>query len=673
MKFSFFSNVILIFFLLTNILVKADTLSFEEIKIIPHDDNELRAIASVKLNDTANVFFKYRDTDTTAYLYSAVSNQSKNHTITLTTLKESSIYQIEVIAFNKNNFIKLDTITYQTTYIDERIKNFEDPINNNFYTTEQYTVINIPSGREAFFIVCDLSGYVVWYHKYMLDFNSCNAWRITAHNTILYANCKEIVELDFLGNVLRRIETDEPDWYFHHDVQYLSNGDIAVIYAQPEKVIVSSGREEVVIVDGYLIINQQNEIVHNWKASDFFDASVATPMGGYWSQVFGYLTLDWCHFNSIAEDFDNNILISASHWSKVFKVNKQSGEVIWQLGEEGTLAKDSTFRIHRQHSLEPVAPHKYLLFDNLGNSSASRALEFAVDPDTNFAFPYWQYEPPEKITSPTRGNIQRLSNGNTLVFFPTNRGQIHEVTPEGQLAWKINLIRSGYRAYRIPYLTAPHSDVSIEINDTICSSKDSIDIITQPVNAYLSGTNIIDGQFVTDGFEGTTQTIKAVYGNNSIEKNVFIANKEYVTIQLNDTLLQIPETYQAYQWYYEGMLINNETYSTLVPEKDGQYFVSFENRYGCINYSDTIDYIKTNILTIDDKTSFKVITNNNTIQIISDNNTSKKIDLYTLDGKLLFSNATSDLVHKIPLKDYSGMLILKIQNNKKNYTKKIVL
>jgi len=662
-------------FLLTIAFAKADTLNFEEVKINPHIDNELRVVASVKLTDTANVFFKYKNsiTDSTDYLYSAVSKQSKNHTVTLTALKESSNYQIEVIAFNNKSFITLDTFTYETFPIEDRIRNFEPPSDNNFYTTEQYTITNVPAGRESYFLVTDLTGNVVWYHKYLLDYNSCNAWRMTSNNTILYANCKEIIEIDFLGNILRNIKTDEPDWYFHHDVQYLSNGDIAVIYAQPQNTIVNSGKEEVVIVDGYLVFNKQNEIVHNWKASDYFDAAEATPMGGYWSQIFGYLTLDWCHFNSIAEDFDNNILISASHWSKVFKVNRQNGEVIWELGEEGSLAKDTTFRIHRQHSIEPVAPHKYLLFDNLGNDGASRALEFAVDPETDFAFPYWEYAPPEKITSPTRGNIQRLQNGNTLVFFPTNRGQIHEVTPNGQLVWKIDLRRSGYRAYRINYLIEPHEEVSIEINDTICSNENPIDIITEPSGAYLSGTNIVEGQLVTEGFEGTTQIITALYGNNTVEQNVFIANKESETIQLNDTVLQISENYNTYQWFFDEMPVSDETNAMFVPQEDGQYFVSFENRYGCINYSDTIDYVRTNILTIDDNAPFKIVTYNKTIEVHSSDNISKKIELYTLDGRLLLSNTTSNLAHKIPLKKYSGMLILKIRNNKKIYTKKIVL
>jgi len=652
-----------------------NNLAFEEVKINPYLDNELRAIASVTLTDTANVYFRYRnmEEDATVYLYTKVSERNKNHTLTLTTLKQKTNYKIEAIAFNKNNFITIDTFTYTTKNIDGRLDNFENHFHTGLYTTPQYTITNLPAGQESYFIATDLLGNTVWYHKYNVEYNNCNAWRLTEHNTILYATCKEITEIDFFGNVLRNITIEQPNWFFHHDVRYLSNGNLAVIYAQPETVTLNTGEEEIVIVDGYLVFNKQNEIVYNWKASDFFDAREAKFMGGYWIQIIGQRTYDWCHFNAIAEDFDGNILISASHWSKIIKVNRFNGEVIWELGEEGTLQKDSTFQIHRQHSIEPISPNKYLLFDNLGNNGASRAVEFAVDTNTNFAFPFWQYAPQETITSPTRGNIQRLTNGNTLVFFPTNRGLIHEVNTIGQLVWKIELAKSGYRAYRLPYLVEPHQQVSIEISDTLCSSEISIELITDPVDAYISGDAVIDGDLVTEGLEGTMQTITAVYGNNIIEKKVFISPKENNIIEVNDSILQISEVYHTYQWFFENTPILNETNAILTPTEDGQYFVSYPNKYGCINYSDTINFVKTSILNVDENVSYKVITNNKTIEIYSFDNQPKNVELFTLEGKLIVSKTTSDKNYEIPMHNYSGLLIIKIMSDEKSYTKKIVL
>lgn len=675
MKFNIYT--ITAFVLLTiPAIIQANNLNFEEVKIMPDETNELRADVLVTLTDTANVFFRYKNVmlDSSAYLFTPVSKHSKNHALTLTTLTQLTTYKIEAVAFNKNNYITIDTFTFETGAVDERLNNFENVWQNGFYTTPQYTITNLPAGQESFFIVTDLRGNLVWYHKYNLDYNSCNAWRITAHNTILYANCKEIVEIDFFGNVLRNIVTEEPSWYFHHDLQYLSNGNLAVIYAHPETHFISgTGEEEIVIVDGYLVYNEANEIVYRWKASDFFDATEARFMGGYWSQIFGQRTLDWCHFNSIAEDFDNNLLISSSHWSKVFKVNRFNGEVIWELGEDGTLSKDSTFQIQRQHSIEPISPHKYLLFDNLGKDGLSRAVEFAVDPDTNFAFPFWEYQPVEEITAPTRGNIQRLPNGNTLVFFPTGKGTIHEVNPNRQLVWKIDLGRSGYRAYRVPHLVEPHQQVTIEINDTICSTEIPIELTTKPAGAYLMGDVLVDGQLLTQNYEGTTQTIKAVYGNNLVEKNIFIAPKESANIILNETGLELPGDYNNYQWYFEETPIENGIDAIFIPTESGAYYVSFENQYGCVNFSDTINYVKTNVLSFEESSNYKVITNNKVIEIYASEKSSKIVELYALDGKLLTVSETQNQSYKIPMHNFTGMFILKIKNARNIYIKKIVL
>jgi len=677
MKFSYLSIVLIFAFSLTIISVRGENLKnkldFEVVEITPFPDNNLRAIASVTLTDTANVYFRYKNTleDSTDYIYTKISELNKNHVLTLTNLKQSTNYKIEAIAFNKNNFVTLDTFSFKTSTIDSRLDNFENYKYNGFYNTPQYTITNLPSGPQSYFIITDLYGNLVWYHKYNLEYNSCNAWRLTSKNTILYASCKEIVELDLDGNVLRNIVIDEPDWYLHHDVQYLSNGDLAVIYAHPETVFTSSTGEEIVIVDGYLIFNEQNELVYNWKASDFFDASEAKFMGGYWSSIFMQRTLDWCHFNSIAEDFDNNILISSSHWSKVFKVNRFTGDVIWELGEDGTLQKDSTFKILRQHSIEPIAPHKYLLFDNLGNDWASRAVEFSVDPNINFAFSFWQYVPTEKITSPTRGNVQRLPNGNTLVFFPTVKGYIHEVTPNGELIWEIDVIKSGYRTYRLPYLTEPHKQVLIEINDTICSSETFTEIITQPKDAYVSGEAVQNGQLLTEGLAGTVQTITATYGNNVVEKNVVIAAKEDISIELNDSFLQVPNIYETYQWYFNDLAIENETNATFTPIENGQYFVAVQNKYGCINYSDTLNYIKTSLSNFEEQIQYNI--NNKLIEISLPNNGSKNIEIFTLDGKLLFSKQFANQTISIPMQQHTGIFIMKIESNKTIYTKKIIL
>ena len=64
----------------------------------------------------------------------------------------------------------------------------------------------------------------------------------------------------------------------------------------------------------------------------------------------------------------------------------------------------------------------------------ARVLEF--DPRT-LAFPWFypgQNAPP--FVNETQGECQRLPNGNTLIVV-SNEGDLHEVTPAGELVWSL--------------------------------------------------------------------------------------------------------------------------------------------------------------------------------------------------------------------------------------------
>ncbi len=76
-----------------------------------------------------------------------------------------------------------------------------------------------------------------------------------------------------------------------------------------------------------------------------------------------------------------------------------------------------------------------LLFDNgLGRQPAySRAVE--INPLT--AEIVWEYraDPPTRFFTASKGSVQRLPNGNTLLA-ESDRGHAIEVTPEGEVVWE---------------------------------------------------------------------------------------------------------------------------------------------------------------------------------------------------------------------------------------------
>jgi hypothetical protein len=88
-----------------------------------------------------------------------------------------------------------------------------------------------------------------------------------------------------------------------------------------------------------------------------------------------------------------------------------------------------------QHSAQFLANGHLLLLDNLGSTRSSRVLEY--DPATQ-AIPWWypgENDQPFQISS--RGRIQRLANGNTLIF--TSGQRIFEVTKTDEVAWEFGV------------------------------------------------------------------------------------------------------------------------------------------------------------------------------------------------------------------------------------------
>ena len=69
---------------------------------------------------------------------------------------------------------------------------------------------------------------------------------------------------------------------------------------------------------------QTGRLLSEWRGLDHIPISDSyLPVGD---------PFDYLHINSIAIDSDGNLLVSARHTWAIYKIDRQTGEVIWQLG-----------------------------------------------------------------------------------------------------------------------------------------------------------------------------------------------------------------------------------------------------------------------------------------------------------------------------------------------------
>jgi hypothetical protein len=126
--------------------------------------------------------------------------------------------------------------------------------------------------------------------------------------------------------------------------------------------LVSGGNPNATVIGNTVQeLDENHNVVFEWRSWDNFEITDAVH------ENLTNNTIDYVHMNSIAIDYDSNIVISSRHLSEVTKINRKTGEIMWRFGGENnqfTLVND-TYGISYQHDARPVPgkPDQYTIFD----------------------------------------------------------------------------------------------------------------------------------------------------------------------------------------------------------------------------------------------------------------------------------------------------------------------
>jgi Arylsulfotransferase (ASST) len=170
---------------------------------------------------------------------------------------------------------------------------------------------------------------------------------------------------------------------------------------------------------------------------------------------------DYIHINAVNLDDDGNLVISGRHTWTVYKVDRQSGRVIWRLGgkkSDFTLGADAQFAW--QHNPLPAGENTIRLFDNESDGlhrigPQSRVIWLNLDTAAATATLAKAIAQPQGLSAESQGNAQALVNGDTFVGWGA-LGRVSEFDPQGRLLF--NAVLAGgdtYRAYRAQWVGQP--------------------------------------------------------------------------------------------------------------------------------------------------------------------------------------------------------------------------
>jgi hypothetical protein len=176
--------------------------------------------------------------------------------------------------------------------------------------------------------------------------------------------------------------------------------------------------------------------------------------------------VDYFHINSIEVEPDGNFLIDAKGTWAAYKVDRESGEILWCLG-----GKRSDFemgfgtRFAYQHDARRQPDGTITIFDNGASPRVhdqSRGIVVDLDEEAMRATLVRQYTHPEKPLATSQGNMQVLPNGNVFLGWGTEPFT-SEYSKEGKLLFDLQFpgeIQS-YRAFRQVWSGRPAEDPAV--------------------------------------------------------------------------------------------------------------------------------------------------------------------------------------------------------------------
>ncbi len=175
------------------------------------------------------------------------------------------------------------------------------------------------------------------------------------------------------------------------------------------------------------------------------------------------------HTNSVQPLSDGSLLISMRNTSAVYKVDRNTGRVLWRLGGRHSsfaLAPGASFAF--QHTVLQQPDNTLTVFDDGGGPpyphSRSRGIRVSLDTRHMRASLVREYDHAPNIQANFEGNVQQLSGGDVFMGWG-QQPYFSEDNSSGQQIFdaRFTAPTSSYRAYRFSWHTQPPTQPALVV------------------------------------------------------------------------------------------------------------------------------------------------------------------------------------------------------------------
>lgn len=330
-----------------------------------------------------------------------------------------------------------DTLTYDTAALPADFPPLAATVHDAGRVSPGVTLIDVarwnpgPDRDWGLLVALDEDGEVVWYYQH--DARLGDVEHLSNGRLAVVVGDHAIIEIDAMGNLTNEwTAADLGLDSIHHEVHELPGGNLLTLSTELRTVdgYEGGGTSYDVVGDVAVELERNGGIVATWSTFDVLDP-LRVRMGfhaPFWNAIYPEATdgtKDWTHGNAaIYDPADDSIILSLRHQDWLAKIDRETGNLVWVLGEDGDFAMTGTgeWQFH-QHAPELSGDGSLLLFDNgngrstLGQDDVpfSRVVEYALDPQAMEVTQIWEYRNTTPYFAPFVGDADRLGNGNVLI------------------------------------------------------------------------------------------------------------------------------------------------------------------------------------------------------------------------------------------------------------------
>ena len=400
-----------------------------------------------KLLNYNQIFFKWPQINNSSF-YKLYINESDIYlsdfnSIIVSNLEWDLSYEWYVCGFDAFDSI-IECYNEFSYTINSLPNNFPDNINILEYNDNEYndgiTLLDFESLN--FSVALDYMGNPVWYAD---RFNFNNS-KILATQFLNNGNILGFAPgRGYEFNLDSQIVFETPEQYgIHHSIVKTNNDTYFFIDAEIEYHLCPDCETVYEIPwqgDIFIELNSNGDLLWEWSTFDYISFNEYNP---FWMESFDEGDeFDWTHSNSVF--YDENIdavYVSIRNLSRITAIDYTSKEILWNLGNIEFMIEPSfenNFGFSHQHSAQITYDNTLLFFDNGRDNvpELSRCLEIDFN-EEQIPFINWEYVLPDSLLTLSRGECDRLENGNTLIS-AGRTGNVLEVNQENEIIWHLNV------------------------------------------------------------------------------------------------------------------------------------------------------------------------------------------------------------------------------------------